>query len=89
MGDIITVNCDGWGATAASPAERSEWIRQVLNHPGNAFTAEQLVAMADETLRGAAVLAGAAGGPVANSGTGGPLPPPDLMAELLAERGRP
>jgi hypothetical protein len=86
MGEFIVTNCDASDATAASPAERSEWIRQVLNHPANTFTAQQLVALPDEALRGAATLAQSHGITVVNSGTGGPLPAPDLMKELAKDR---
>jgi hypothetical protein len=86
MGDIVIVNCDGTDPAAASPAERTAWITAVLNHPGNTLTAEQLVGMSDDALRGCATLARAHGDPVANSGSGGFLPPPDLMAELARDR---
>jgi hypothetical protein len=88
MSALIVTNCDNSDPTAASSAERSAWIKTVLNHPGNTLTAEQLLSLPDEALRGCAALAQSHGSPVANSGSGGMLPPPNLMSELLAGQRR-
>jgi hypothetical protein len=70
------------GGSLASPADRTAAIRLILNCPTNVLTAEQLVALPDEALLGAARLV------VNASGSGqGPLPVPDVMAEIA--RGSP